>query len=124
MRRCRSRSASLPCLRSSETEHLRRVAIVARYKQRTDGEGFTVPIGEVYRIACCDCGLVHDFVFDSGDGKPIGVAARRNNLATGQRRRTQVARAEGNESGKRLREAYERDFRARKAAEAVGREAA
>ena len=94
---------------------------MARYKQRTDGEGFTVPIGEVYRIACCDCGLVHDFVFVSEDGKPIGVAARRNNLATAQRRRTQVARAEGNESGKRLREAYERDFRARKAAEAVGR---
>lgn len=47
-----------------------------------------------------------------------GVAERRAYVA-------QVARAEGNESSKRLTEAYERDFRARKAAaEAVGREAA
>ena len=47
-----------------------------------------------------------------------GVAERRAYVA-------QVAKAEGNESGKRLIEAYERDFRARKAAaEAVGREAA
>lgn len=46
-----------------------------------------MPSGEVYRIACCDCGLVHDFVFVSEDGKPIGVAARRNERATGQKRR-------------------------------------
>ena len=61
---------------------------MTRYKQRTDGEGFVVPCGEVYRIACCDCGLVHDMVFVSEDGKPIGVAARRNERATGQKRRT------------------------------------
>ena len=60
---------------------------MTRYTKRTDGEGFTVPCGEVYRIACCDCGLVHDFVFVSEDGRPIGVAARRNGRATGQRRR-------------------------------------
>ena len=59
----------------------------ARYTQRFDGEGFTVPVGEVYRLACCDCGLVHDMVFISEDMKPIGVAARRNNRATAQRRR-------------------------------------
>lgn len=59
----------------------------ARYKQRFDGEGFTVPVGEVYRLACCDCGLVHDMVFISEDMKPIGVATRRNNRATAQRRR-------------------------------------
>lgn len=58
-----------------------------RYKQRFDDEGFEVPNGQIYRIACCDCGLVHDFVFISEDGKPIGVAARRNNRATWQRRR-------------------------------------
>jgi hypothetical protein len=59
----------------------------AKYKQRTDGEGFEVPVGEIYRMACCDCGLVHDFVFISEDSKPIGVAAQRNNRATAQRRR-------------------------------------
>lgn len=60
---------------------------MTRYKQRIDHEGFAVPSGEVYKIACCDCGLVHDFVFISEDGKPIGIAARRNNRATAQKRR-------------------------------------
>jgi hypothetical protein len=59
----------------------------AKYKQRIDNEGFDIPSGEVYRMACCDCDLVHDMVFVSGDGQPIGVAARRNNRATAQRRR-------------------------------------
>ena len=60
---------------------------MARYKQRVDNEGFAVPSGEIYRIACCDCGLVHDFVFVSNDGLDIGIAARRNNRATAQRRK-------------------------------------
>lgn len=59
---------------------------MARYKQRRDEEGFTVPSGKVYRIACCDCGLVHDFVFVAGKGV-VGIAARRNNRATAARRR-------------------------------------
>lgn len=58
-----------------------------RYTQRKDEEGFEVPSGSLYRIACCDCGLVHDFIFISHDNKPIGIAARRNNRATAQRRR-------------------------------------
>jgi hypothetical protein len=57
-----------------------------KYKQRQDGEGFEVPLGQVYRIACCDCGLVHDFVFVYEDGA-LGVAAKRNNRATAARRR-------------------------------------
>jgi hypothetical protein len=60
---------------------------LTKYTQREDGEGFEVPSGQVYKIACCDCGLVHDFMFVSHDGKPIGVAAKRNNRATGQKRR-------------------------------------
>lgn len=64
----------------------------AHYTQRTDGEGFAVPSGELYRIACCDCGLVHDFVFVSEDGKPIGIAARRNPRATAQKRRKKLGR--------------------------------
>lgn len=58
----------------------------ARYKQRQDGEGFDVPVGEIYRLACCDCGLVHDVVFMIEDGK-LEMAAKRNNRATAQRRR-------------------------------------
>lgn len=60
---------------------------MAKYKQRTDNEGFEVPSSQIYRIACCDCGLVHDFVFVSQDGNPIGIAAKRNNRATAQRRK-------------------------------------
>jgi hypothetical protein len=60
---------------------------MTRFRQRQDGEGFEVPSGTLYRIACCDCGLVHDFVFVSQDRKPIGIAAHRNNRATAQRRR-------------------------------------
>lgn len=58
-----------------------------KYKQRIDGEGFSVLSGEIHRISCCDCGLVHDFVFISEDGKPIGIAAKRNNRATSRKRR-------------------------------------
>lgn len=60
---------------------------MAKYTQRFDGEGFAVPNGKKYRIACCDCGLVHDFVFIAESGDFIGVAAERNNRATAQRRR-------------------------------------
>lgn len=58
-----------------------------RYVQREDGEGFEVPSGVLCRIACCDCGLVHDFLFVSEDENPIGIAAKRNNRSTAQKRR-------------------------------------
>ena len=58
-----------------------------RYRQRIDGDGFTVPNGQVTRWACCDCGLVHDLAFVAVDGE-IGVAARRNRRATAARRRS------------------------------------
>lgn len=59
---------------------------MTKYKQRKDGEGFEIPIGAVYRLACCDCGLVHDVIFAYEDGK-LAMAAKRNNRATGQKRR-------------------------------------
>jgi hypothetical protein len=59
---------------------------VSRYVQRYDEEGFEVPLETVYRIGCCDCGLVHDVVWVIQDGK-LGMAARRNNRATAQKRR-------------------------------------
>lgn len=45
-----------------------------------------LPEGKVFRLACCDCGLVHDFVLVP-EGDLIGIAAKRNNRATAQRRR-------------------------------------
>jgi len=35
---------------------------MTRYVQRYDEEGFVVPLDELYRLACCDCGLVHDMM--------------------------------------------------------------
>ena len=61
--------------------------IEMKYKKRKDGEVFSVPSGVVHRIACCDCGLVHDFVFLSHDGKPIGIVAVWNKKETKRLRR-------------------------------------
>lgn len=61
-----------------------------RYIQYNDGEGFTVKNKVNERIACCDCGLVHDFVFvvpGMRKGKKIGVAGRRNARSTAAMRR-------------------------------------
>ena len=59
---------------------------MTKYINRTDGEGFEVPLNEVYKIACCDCGLVHNVVFVFENGK-LAMAAERNNRATAQKRR-------------------------------------
>ena len=62
---------------------------MAKYKQRKDGEGFIVPLDEVYRLACCDCGLVHDIVLSyDKETNELAMAAKRNNRATAQRRRS------------------------------------
>ncbi len=59
---------------------------MSHYKQRKDGEGWTVEAGQIFKLACCDCGLVHQVVIVIDDGK-VGIAAKRDNRATGQRRR-------------------------------------
>lgn len=59
---------------------------MARYVQRYNGVGFEVPNGELYRLACCDCGLVHDVVWVAR-GKRIGMAASVNKRATAAKRR-------------------------------------
>lgn len=60
---------------------------MSRYKTLADAEGIELESGKPFRFACCDCGLVHDVVIVSQDGKPVGFAVRRNKRATGQRRR-------------------------------------
>lgn len=67
-------------------------ANLTKFTQRRDGEGFAVPSGAVFRLACCDCGLVHDVVLVSEDNKPVGIAAARNHRATRQRRRSQTVK--------------------------------
>jgi hypothetical protein len=52
-----------------------------------DGKGFEVESGEIMRLACCDCGLIHDIAFAIEENGKIGVALKRNNRATAQRRR-------------------------------------
>ena len=59
---------------------------MTKYVKREDGEGFELPVGEIYKLACCDCGLVHDVVFIYEGGK-LAMAAKRNNRSTGQKRR-------------------------------------
>ena len=57
-----------------------------KYTQRLDGEGWEITLGQIFKIACCDCGLVHNVIIVEEDGE-IGMAAERDNRATGQRRR-------------------------------------
>lgn len=61
-----------------------------KYDQLVDGVGDTVPANQKWRLACCDCGLVHDIVLVPGVGKEkhlIGIAVRRNARSTAARRR-------------------------------------
>jgi hypothetical protein len=58
------------------------------YQSRKDGEGWAQKSGEVFKLECCDCGLVHRIVIMAGKpGGLIGIAASRDNRATAQRRR-------------------------------------
>lgn len=56
-----------------------------RYPQVKTNEWVT-PIRKGYKMACCDCGLVHELDFRIVDGK-IQFRARRNKRSTGQLRR-------------------------------------
>lgn len=53
---------------------------------------------EVYKISCCDCGLVHQICFRIDDDGDIAIAFRRHNRATAQvrwNRRTQLLYVKG-----------------------------
>lgn len=65
-----------------------------KYRQRYDGDSWTIPSETIHRIVCCDCGLVHDMALASEDGKPIGIAFRRNAEAT-EEWRSKPSRREG-----------------------------
>jgi hypothetical protein len=57
-----------------------------RYAQRIDDVEFGVPVGVVYKLCCCDCGLVHNCVFRI-EGDKLYLTATRNKRSTGQKRR-------------------------------------
>lgn len=56
-----------------------------RYHQVLDNV-WEQPVRKNYKMACCDCGLVHDVDFRIHKGK-IQMRARRNGRSTGQLRR-------------------------------------
>jgi hypothetical protein len=67
---------------------------MSRYKSLRDGEGTEVLNRVPFRLACCDCGLVHDVVVVAAGKrvrKEIGFAVKRNNRATAARRRGSAA---------------------------------
>lgn len=65
-----------------------------KYTQATDGEWIN-PIASGYRMACCDCGLVHDVEFaimPVEDGFKVVYRASRNKRATAAKRRMNKVR--------------------------------
>jgi hypothetical protein len=74
---------------------------MARFKNHVvekDGDWteWVYPNRKLYKMACCDCGLVHDMQFalvKRGLGKAIVFRARRNNKSTGQVRRAILKKA-------------------------------
>lgn len=62
----------------------------SKYEQLIDGIGSTVKNKEKFKLACCDCGLVHDVAIVAPKvrkGVELGFAVARNKRATSQRRR-------------------------------------
>ena len=62
-----------------------------RYQRLEDGETQHVPMRRRAQIMCCDCGLVHDYVFWMKDGK-LFTREWRNERATSAARRHQPKR--------------------------------
>lgn len=58
------------------------------------GDDFFAPVTEGFRLACCDCGLVHNIDFRINDEGEIEVRFERNNRATAARRR-EMDKADG-----------------------------
>lgn len=51
-----------------------------------------IPLGEVCRLACCDCGLVHDFTVERKAGGLFTIQFSRNQEATKRRRKPKSKR--------------------------------
>ena len=58
-----------------------------RYPKLSDYEGVQIESDEIFRFACCDCGLVHDMAAVVVKKKTVEIAFRRFNRGTAQLRR-------------------------------------
>lgn len=56
-----------------------------KYRQEYENE-WVQPIASGYKMACCDCGLVHDMDFRIHEGR-VQFRARRNKRSTAVKRR-------------------------------------
>lgn len=57
-----------------------------KYVDVRDGVEFELEVGKIVKHRCCDCGLVHDAIYEVR-GKRAFVTYRRNARATSQVRR-------------------------------------
>jgi hypothetical protein len=63
---------------------------MSRYTQRFDREGFEIRNKVIFKLACCDCGLVHRVAIAAPilrKGVKIGIAVERDIRATAAKRR-------------------------------------
>lgn len=60
--------------------------IPTMYEQEDGWTEWVHPLGG-YRMACCDCGLVHDLEFRLDDDNRLNFRARRNRRSASQMRR-------------------------------------
>lgn len=69
---------------------------MARFRQETAGpDGWSEWIRplEGYKLACCDCGLVHDVEFRLADDNTLNFRMKRNNRSTAAIRRADAKRS-------------------------------
>ena len=60
---------------------------MTKYEKFNDCEGPILEDGEIFRFACCDCGLVHSMAVAREEDGRIGLAFKRENRHTAQLRR-------------------------------------
>ncbi len=67
------------------------------YLQLEDGARFEIDMekSELLRLACCDCGLVHEIAFAIEENGKLGIAMKRNARATAAKRRSQKPNTKG-----------------------------
>ena len=58
-------------------------------------EGHIIKAGDYYKIACCGCGLVHDYFFEKAGRDKLLIKIERSERATGQMRRWMKVKKEG-----------------------------
>lgn len=68
------------------------MASIPRQIENDDGwTDWIHPLDDRFKLACCDCGLVHNMEFRIDDLGRINFRATRNNRSTGQMRRHAIA---------------------------------